>query len=40
MNKIRKFWISLIVRYQYWKLERKHKRKLKELKKKDPFIYD
>lgn len=40
MKKIREFWVSLTIQYQYWKLNRQHKRKLKELRKKDPHIYD
>ncbi len=27
-------------RYKFWKKEREHKRKLKEIRKRDPFIYD
>jgi len=31
---------KIYMRYYIWKMERKHKRKLEELRKKDPFIYD
>ena len=40
ITRIRCFWTSLIMRYRYWKIDRKHKRELKKLRKKDPFIYD
>ena len=30
----------LIEKYQFWKRKRKFKKKLEELKKRDPFIYN
>ncbi len=36
LNKIKKWWSDLIYRI---KLERAYRKKLKEIKKKDPYIY-
>ena len=37
---MKKIWDKIKTSYQRWKLERKYKKRLKELKKRDPFIYD
>jgi hypothetical protein len=39
MKYLKKIWEIIIWPYTYWKQEREFKKRLKELKNRDPFIY-
>ncbi len=37
---MKKLWENIKYKYKMWKRKRHYKKRLKELKEKDPFIYD
>lgn len=37
---MKKIWTKIKLKYQQWKTKREYKKRIEELKKRDPFIYD
>ena len=37
---MKKIWTKIKLKYQQWKLKREYKKRIEEMKKRDPFIYD
>tara|TARA_Y100000996_G_C22274535_1_gene541407 strand:- start:266 stop:379 length:114 start_codon:yes stop_codon:yes gene_type:complete len=37
---MKRLWENIKYKYKMWKRKRQYKKRLKELKEKDPFIYD
>jgi len=40
MKKIKKFFLGIKQKFDDWKMRRRIKKKMKEIRERDPFIYD